>query len=299
MSYQPTPPPRSWLFVPGAQERYVSKLAEVRPDAVVLDLEDGVAPAELPGARERVRALTHGQGGDRWLPPVVAVRAHGASREELDADVACLGPLVGVLVLPKVGGAADVAVAALRLERAGLGHVGVVPTVESAAGLARLEEVLEHPKVVGVAFGAEDFAADVGLPATLPGAAPPHPDRHDGRALVLDQARARIVTAAAAAGVAWRVDSPTLQLRPERLVEEAARRSRSLGFTARFAIHPDHVAALHAGFRPSDAEVAWARSVLGAAGPGAGATAVDGRMVDEAVLRQARAVLGAAGEREG
>lgn len=290
-------PPRSWLFVPGAEARFVAKLETARPDAVVLDLEDGVAPAALPTARERVRTLLSGRVGSPWLPEVVAVRTHAAADARFAEDVASLGPRAGILVLPKVAAAEEVADAADRLDDVGLGRVRLVITVESAAGLSRLAEILEHPRVLGVAFGAEDFAADIGLPAEVAVAARPHPERHDAsgdRSFVLDHARARIVVAAAAAGVPWRIDSPALQLRPEGLVAEAARRSRSLGFTGRFAIHPSHVAPLHAGFRPAEAELAWARSVGGPTGEGVGAATVDGRMVDEAVLRQARALLEAA-----
>src|SRR5690606_32780209 len=99
-----------------------------------------------------------------------------------------------------------------------------------------------------------------------------------------------------------RIDTPVLQLRPVALVESEARRSRSMGFGGKFVIHPSHVSAVHAGYAPSDAEIAWARTVLGSGGDGATtARAATGRgpagatdavqMIDEAVLRQARAVM--------
>lgn len=296
MAESPSPPPRSWLFVPGANPRYLAKLESARPDAVVLDLEDGVSPTHLDAARERVRTLLSAGDGDTWLPKVVAVRSHRVGHAEFASDLASLGQRLDVLILPKVAAAQEAASAALQLDRVGLGRVGIVATVEAAAALPRLEEILAHPRVVGVAFGAEDFAADVGLP-------PPPPDvtqqpgartADEGRAIVLDLARARIVTAAASVGDLWRIDSPLLQLRPEHLAEEAARRSRSFGFTGKFAIHPAHVGPVHAGFRPTAAELAWARAVLGETLSNKGAGGVAGQMVDEAVARQARSVLAAA-----
>lgn len=288
MSPPQPPPSRSWLFVPGAIERFVAKLPATAPDAVVLDLEDGVAPADLPAARQRVGRLLGG-GSETWLPAVVAVRSHAASHAAFADDLACLGERASVLLLPKVSGHAEVAHAAESLDQLGLSHVSIVVTVESAAGLRHLERALAHPRVLGVAFGSEDFAADVGLPPRHT----PTTDDLDGRAAVLDAARAQIVVAAAAAGTRWRIDSPELRLESvgdlAAEVELAARRSRSFGFTGKLAVHPTHVPPLHAGFRPSESEVRWARSVLAAAGQGAVAAA--GQLVDEAVARQARQIL--------
>ncbi len=284
---------RSWLFVPGASERFVAKLPVAVPDAVILDLEDGVAHSELPAARLRLERLLS-PGGEAWLPPLVAVRSHAARHAGFEADLDCLGPRAHALVLPKVSGPGDVALAAEKLAGLGLEHVVIVATVESAGGLTRLDEVLAHPLVVGVAFGAEDFAADVGLPPATGSWNAGADNVADslaaaGRASVLDIARSRISIAAAAAGSAWRIDSPTLQLGDEPAVEAAARAARSFGFSGKFAIHPAQVPALHAGFRPSDEEIEWAKSVLVA--DGAGATSAAGQMVDEAVVRQARAVI--------
>lgn len=305
--------------MPGANERFVAKLPEIRPDAVVLDLEDGVAAAELAAARERTLRLLSADAAQRvWLPRVIALRSHPPAHPDFAADLSAAGPRLDVLILPKVASAADVAEAAAALEAADLPSIGVVPLIESASGLTRLDEILAHRAVVGVAFGGEDFAADLGLPPETGRAwiADAGVDEHDAgvaaaRQLVLDHARARLVTAAAARGLTWRIDTPLLQIRPFELAEAAARRSRALGFSGKLVIHPAHVQPVHAGFRPGAAEVSWARRVLGlaaaeASGPnatvaasdrsGVGAISVEGQMVDEAVLRQARATLAAAGE---
>ncbi|HET8984604.1 MAG TPA: CoA ester lyase [Trueperaceae bacterium] len=318
------PTPRSWLFVPGAAQRYVAKLADVGPDAAILDLEDGIAVREVAEARGRVAAVLASNPERTFLPTVVAVRSHPVSSAEFAADVASLGPRLTVLMLPKVASAAEVAAAAEALVGAGLAHAGIVAMIESAAGLENVAAILgAHSSLVGVAFGAEDFAADIGLPPAVAGqsgagqsgagqsraGAEARAASESGRLAVLDAVRTRLVTAAAAAGVPWRIDTPVLQIRPVSLVETEARRSRSLGFGGKFVIHPSHVASVHAGYAPSEAEVAWARAVLGGTSGGgaadahgvgddraSGATSNGGQMIDEAVARQARAVLRSAGD---
>lgn len=316
--------PRSWLFVPGAAERFVAKLsttaAGARPDAVVFDLEDGVASGELDDARRRVAAVTAKTSAAGWLPATVAVRVHAVDHPSFEADMQALGQRTTTLFLPKVADLEALGAAWEKLAALGLPHLGIVAIIESAAGLQRAAEIAtalakwghggsaagrpaarpatSHAMVPvrhGLAFGAEDFAADLGLPPTIAEGSPPDHAAQDGRLAVLDAARARIVTAAAAAGIACRVDTPCLRIGSDAQVQEEARRSRAMGFSGKFAVHPWQVEPIHRGFTPSASEVAWARSVLGA-GPAqgaAGASRVAGQMVDEAVARQARAVLAA------
>lgn len=327
------PPPRSWLFVPGAAERFVAKLgnlpASARPDAVIFDLEDGVATGELSEARHRVSAITAEPRSAPWLPAIVAVRTHAFSHPAFDDDLLALGPGVTTLLLPKVDSASEVAAAAARLAASGLPHVGIVATIESAAGLEDLTAIVRSvspadspggPGLQAVAFGAEDFAADLGLPpwtaagqsdvsggvgggvggemsaavsGDLESSHLESSHLESGRLAVLDAARARIVTAAAGAGVAWRIDTPALSIEDVRQVETAARRSRGMGFNGKLAIHPSHVEPLHRGFEPAASEVAWARAVLGisSSARSGGAGLVAGQMVDGALARQARAIL--------
>ncbi|HLU82204.1 MAG TPA: aldolase/citrate lyase family protein, partial [Trueperaceae bacterium] len=209
--------------MPGAAQRYVAKLAEVAPDAAILDLEDGIAGSDVAAARGRVAAVL-AAGSDNFLPPVVAVRSHPVSSAEFAADVAALGPRLTVLMLPKVAGAAEVVTAVAELQRSGLSHVAIVVMIESAVGLENLAAILAaHSAVVGVAFGAEDFAADIGLPppavSQSGSSEASRAAAEGGRLAVLDAVRTRLVTAAAAAGVAWRIDTPVLQIRPVSAVE--------------------------------------------------------------------------------
>lgn len=290
------PTARSWLFVPGGIERFVAKLSQVRPDVAILDLEDGLAVGDLAAGRSRVSELLEDEG--TGVPVPLAVRCHSVGDAEFEGDMQALGPRLATLVVPKVGDPSQVVEAAGRLADAGLGHVPLTVIIESALGVERAFDLFgAHPAVRGAAFGGEDFAADLGLP---PDDAPHGSARQgdggpsDGKQAVLDTARARIVTAAAARGLNWVVDTPTLSLHDESSVEQGTRRSRSMGFTGKFAIHPAQVAAIAAGFVPSAAEVSWARTVMSNRTASSGATktgSADVRMVDEAVVRQARRVL--------
>src|SRR5690606_24735366 len=244
-------PLTSWLFVPGAAERFMAKLrvgasSSPPPDVIVLDLEDGVAPADLPAAREGVAAVLREPSA--FVAPT-CVRVHAVSHELFAVDLEALGPGLFALVLPKVSSAEEVGEAADALSRLGLGHAGIVPTVESATGLQAAEQVLAaHPSVAAVALGAEDMAGDLRLPpAGLgPGAGPA-----GGR--VGDPAGARRVVAAGAGGGERRVAAPTRALRDAGRVTRGARRAGGTGFAAKFAVHPAQVEPIRAGFLPSRA----------------------------------------------
>jgi len=288
---------RSWLFVPGGADRFVAKLTQVRPGAAILDLEDGLAVTDLIAGRVRVSDLLSADGPPQPVP--LAVRCHAVGHPAFEADLRCLGPRLAALFVPKVGDASEVREVADRLADAGFAHVPLVAIIESAIGVERAFDILgAHPTVMGAAFGGEDFAADLGLPPELAlrGARDGSVDGESahGKRVVLNNARARLVTAAAARGLRWVIDTPSLALDDVRAAEEGARRSRSMGFTGKFAIHPAQVASIESGFTPSDAEVAWARTVLSGRASAAGATrggTSEDTMVDEAVLRQARSVL--------
>ncbi len=271
----------------------MAKLPELRPDVAVFDLEDGLAADQLSGARLRLRALLAADGPA--LGAALAVRSHPVADAGFKADVACLGPRLGALLLPKVQGADEVREAAHALARAGLTEAAIVVMIESARGLGALPAILAaHPAVRGVAFGAEDFAADLGLPPAVERSAP----GQEGRRAVLDAARSRIVIAAAAAGLAWRIDAATLALHDAALVEHEASIARGMGFSGKFSLHPAQLRAIHLAFQASQAELAWARAVLAAAEAGGtssagGASSLDGRMVDAPLLAQALALLAA------
>ena len=279
----------SWLFVPGAQERFLAKLPSIRPDMAVLDLEDGLDPQDLLPARERVAAVLSTVSG---FVGRLALRTHPVGTPEFLDDALTLGPALTALLLPKVSAANEVLEAVSVLGERGLDHVKVVPMIESAEGLRNAFEILTgHPAVTGVALGTEDLAADLGLPFHVDD----DPLIMEGRKVLLDAARSQLILAAAAARIPWRIDAPVLALGDAALVERTAVMARARGFTGMLAVHPAQVAALARGFQPTPLEIARAREVL-AASDQEGAHSYRGRMVDEAVLRQARFTLEAVGE---
>lgn len=275
----------SWLFVPGAAERFMAKLADARPDVAVLDLEDGLEPAKLPEARERVANVLSGSTSPAAR---LAVRTHAVSSPEFNEDIKTLGPALFALLIPKVAAAVEVQEAAEALSKLGLDNALLVPMIESAVGVMNAFEILTaHPAVRGVAFGGEDLAADLGLPFGVSGNTS---SATEGRQAVMDAASAAVILAAAAAGVTVRIDSPSIELADFSAVKAGSTRSRAMGFSGKFAIHPNQLAHVRSGFSPTRWEVEKAEGVLVASTSG-GARRSGGQMVDEAVVRQARRVI--------
>lgn len=281
----PRPSARSWLFVPGDRPRFLAKVSEISADAVVLDLEDGAGDK---GDLARANVASWIGSAAAAVAPALFVRTRGVNHPGFRDDVqAVVGPRLAGLVLPKVGSAAEVRLAVEVSEafarRVGAPTPPLVLIVESAAGLEALPAMLAVTEaVVAVAFGAEDFAADMGLaPAFGAGSS----------SALLDHARARIAVASAAAEVPWLIDTPCLDIHDEARLTAEVTRALTFGFTGKFLIHPGQVEPLHRALMPTEPEIAWAESLLATVPDGAGAVRVEGRMVDEAVLRQARRLL--------
>jgi citrate lyase beta subunit len=155
------------------------------------------------------------------------------------------------------------------------GDPALVLLVETARGLACVEALAEaDPRVAGLMFGGVDLAGELRA--------------EDGWETLL-YARSRVVAAAALRGLAV-LDVPYFDLQRDDELARDAEAARRLGFTGKAAIHPRHIAAIHASFAPDPHAVAAARATLAAVGAG-GATIVDGRMADNAMLRAARRTL--------
>lgn len=256
------------LFCPADRPDRFAKAAE-RADAVILDLEDAVAPADKERAREALRASD--------LDPartIVRVNARGTDDHARDLEVLA-GGAYRILMLPKAQDAA------------GLESFAVVALVETAAGVLAAEALAAQPHVVALMWGAEDLLASLG------GTSSRGPD---GRYRdVARHARARVLLAAGAHGTAA-IDAVHLDIADLAGLEEEARDAAAQGFAATACIHPGQVETIRAAYRPSESEAAWARGVLAVASGRAGVFAHEGRMVDEPVLRHARRVLQRAGE---
>ncbi len=282
---------RTPLFAPGDQPRKVEKALASTADAVILDLEDAVTPANKGLARQSVAEIL--EGLDR---PATFVRVNPRDTEWYLDDLAAIVPggPAGIM-LPKCAGPEDLIALDHHLEileaSAGLaiGSLVVLALVtETAASVRRLDDYAAVPaRVAAFCFAAEDLSADLGI----------SPRSTDGSLRApLIAARARMLIAAGAAGVSA-LDTPFPDPRdPEGLAREAAAAAED-GFAGKILIHPGQIAATEAAFTPPAERIAWAEAVIAGfkAHPGAGTFALNGRMIDRPHLKLARRILAAAG----
>ncbi|MDR6558550.1 citrate lyase subunit beta/citryl-CoA lyase [Arthrobacter pascens] len=263
------------LFVPGDRPERFAKAAGSGAGVVIIDLEDAVAAADKPMAlASTVDALA--RGGIRAL-----VRVNPSDSATYEAEVSALLALTewqhhGLLgiVLPKAERPAALAGLRANLPQ----DLALVPLVESALGLVNVLSLAQVPGVTRLAFGAIDFSLDVNA---------------DSADRFLDHARSGLVLASRAAGIAAPLDTPSTEIRDEDAVAASARLARNFGFGGKLCIHPAQVAAVNAAFLPSEAEIEWAHSVVGAEG---GAAQVAGQMVDRPVTERAKRILAQAGK---
>jgi len=280
----------TWLFVPGDRPERFAKAAAVGPDVVIIDLEDAVAAPDKRAARDHaVAAVREGIAPETDAPPFI-VRVNSSDVDAASADLAALGAVppderhAGFLGIawPKLERGAD-----LDAARAALGDdLAVLGIIESAAGVRAVDEVAAHPAVSRLAVGAIDLSADLRLGDDRSSGAPV--SAADGA--VIEHCKILVTIASRLAGLPAPVDSPSLELRDHEATTRTTLRGAGLGFAGRLCIHPAQVAVVAAAFAPSADEIAWARRVIEAA-DGAGAVAVDGRMVDEPVVERARQLL--------
>ncbi|MFN3971430.1 MAG: HpcH/HpaI aldolase/citrate lyase family protein [Gemmobacter sp.] len=285
--------PRSWLFVPGDSARKLARADGSGADAIILDLEDSVAPEAKAAARARVLAHLSARPREGRVP-LLYVRVNPLAEGAL-ADLAAVMPgAPDGIMIPKTTCADDVRVLSLWLDAFEAAHglpggeTRVLPlATETAAGTLRLMEFAELalPRLAGLTWGAEDLSAALGAATNL------DPVTGDW-ALVYRMARAQVLLAARAAGVAA-IDTLQADFRDEAGLRQSSARAQAEGFSGRLAIHPAQVAPINAAFAPTPEAVAHARRVVAAfaAQPGTGAVGLDGRMIDIPHLKQARHVL--------
>ena len=277
---------RSLIFVPGNRANMLERALGFNADIIMVDLEDSVPPAEKSAARDLAA---------KWIPALrragkrVMARANsldtGLTHDEL---AAVLSPdLYGVSV-----GKTESAWDLKEIERiitpleasAGLeyGQIKIIPWIESARAVINVHDMAAaSPRIVGIAFGAEDYTNDMGIQRTDAGEEVYYP-------------RAAVAVAARAAGIAA-LDSPYVAFRnPEGLLQDAGV-ARQLGYTGKFAIHPSQIETINKAFSPLDEDVAYARQVVAAwneaESAGRGSLALDGKMVDVPVVKRAQNLL--------
>lgn len=257
--------PVTGLYVPGDRTDRFEKALHSGAELVVFDLEDAVPPARKQAARAETAAWLRQHAGEPG--PVIQIRVNAGDDDDLDA-VAGLPGSIEVRV-PKIERVAD-----LDRVRDRVGRRSVTALIESAAGVLGAERLAAHDAVTRIALGEADLAAELG----------------PGRPIV-DHARVTLVLAAAAAGL----ERPMLSVFPaiENLAGLTAdtRAGAEIGFAGRMAVHPKQLPAIMTAFRPSDAEVAWAREVLAVTARGGVHRTAKGDMVDEPMRQRAERIL--------
>ena len=262
------------LFCPADRPERFAKAAE-RADAVILDLEDAVAPDAKPAARENVRAA-------QLDPATTVVRVNDAASEFFEADLTALRDTpFRTVMLAKTESAEQV-----RRVADALPDVRVIALCETAAGIVAASEIAAASGVVALMWGAEDLVASLG------GRSSRRPDGSYRDVAVV--ARAAVLLAAGAHGKAA-IDAVHVDIADHDGLATEAEDAVATGFRATACIHPGQVATIRAAYAPTDEEVRWARGVLAAAETAGGVFRHEGRMVDEPVLRHARSVLARAG----
>jgi citrate lyase subunit beta/citryl-CoA lyase len=277
------------MFVPGNSQKFLDKAlgGGVGVDAVFLDLEDGVPFALKAEARQLVATAAESPGDG----PLRLVRVNAVSTDEFELDIeAVLAPTIDGICVPKVERPEDVAhVAGILTDaerRLGLpeGSFRIVAAIESAAALIAAPVIAaSHPRLLGLMFGAEDYALDVGLGA-----------QREGEARDLLYARSAIVVAAAAARV-LSIDGVYPNLDDPDGLERDVLQSRRLGFDAKSTFNPRQVELINQVFSPTPAELEYAKKVVDAfeeaQARGEGSVAVGGQLVDLPIVLRAQRLL--------
>jgi citrate lyase subunit beta/citryl-CoA lyase len=280
---------RSWMFVPGHRQRMIDKALGVNADAIMLDIEDGVAPNEKEAARKNIGESL----GREKSPgsPARYVRINAIGHERMVADLeAVIRPGLEGLVCPKVDTVEEVrtvdTILNERESRKALakGSVKLLIAIESPTGLFNAPAIAAaSPRVIGLMFGAEDFGREIGLPAV-----------REGHARDLLYARSALVVAAASAHV-QAIDGVWVDLNDTQGLYGFAKQSRQLGFSGMSSIHPSQIDAINATFSPTAEEIDYCQKVLlafeEATARGDGSIAFGGQLIDRPIVERARRTI--------
>ena len=260
---------RSLLFVPADREDLLYKAPSCRPDAIILDLEDGVAAAKKKSALENLAAglaFLRAQN----IPALVRLDMNFA-QEDL-AKIIALQP--AALLIPKIETSSDVAGMISKSE------ISLIVMIENPRALASLLEIAALPHLIGLALGSEDFCLALGVA--------PH-------RLALDLPCKMIALAASAQGFAsFALPISVGEFGDLEAYRRAALDARAMGLSGALCVHPAQVEVINEVFRPSAADMDFAHKIIKAweaRSAGVSVIAVDGRMVDSPVAAQARRII--------
>jgi len=276
---------RSLLFVPGNSPEKIWKASRFGADCLILDLEDSVPETEKSVARAHVKSALESLAADE---PFVLVRVNSLTSPHWLADCRSIAkPALRAIVLPKCD-SPTLIVEADRVLRAeeesqGLatGSILLVLLIESARALLEAAAMVQaSPRVVAVAFGAEDYCLDMGIVRT-----------RDGNEL--NYARGVLAVVAHAHGC-MAIDAIFADFKDKEGLANDALVAKSLGFSGKLAIHPSQIKTIHLAFSPREAEIKFAKRLLESIGStDAHVISLDGKMIDRPIIERARRLLAA------
>ncbi|MEM9775082.1 MAG: CoA ester lyase [Chloroflexota bacterium] len=268
-------PLRSILFTPGDSERKLNKASQSAADAVVIDLEDAVAPSMLDEARTlTVNALKSAD----FRSTVRLVRINADSFEAAKADIKAILPgKPDGIVIPKIESADTLQeIEALLPE-----SISIFALIETPLSFLNLPEIASSPRLTGLMLGGEDLIAAIGARPSL--------SRKE-----LNYARGALVMAAAAYNL-QAIDTVYTAWRDVKGLKEEAQVAADIGFTGKLAIHPAQLPPIHEAFAPTVEEVEWATDIIAEGerlkDQGIGVFSYGGRMIDEAHIRRAEKIM--------
>lgn len=269
-------PARSYLFVPANRpDRYAKALAS-GADAVIIDLEDAVAPAIKTQARD---SLSDWLAQQTQPQEQVWVRINAADTPWHADDVACFAnaPIAGI-VLPKADGCDAIRHITQHFTGA-RSRARLLPLIETAVGVAQMRQIAQAEHVERLVFGSIDLQVDLGIQC--------EPLESE-----LSHLRVEMVLASRLANIAQPVDGVTTSFDDVPFLTAAVARARRLGFGAKLCIHPRQVDVVNQGFLPNEQELSWAAAVMEAvAKSDGGAISLNGKMIDQPVIMQAERIL--------
>lgn len=280
---------RSWMFVPGHRQRMIDKALGLNADAIMLDIEDGVAPNEKDAARKNI---ADSLGRDKAPgSPARYVRINAIGHARMDADLdAVVRPGLEGLVCPKVETPEEIRKVDNLLNdletkmKMAKGGVKLLIAIESPRGLLNAPAIAAaSSRNIGLLFGAEDFGREIGLPAI-----------REGEARDLLYARSAMVIAAASAHI-LAIDGVWVDLNDTAGLNGFAVQSRRIGFAGMSCIHPSQVDAINQTFSPTDAEIEYCQKVLQAFeeanARGDGSIALGGQLIDRPIVDRAQRTI--------
>jgi citrate lyase beta subunit len=276
---------RSVLSVPGSSQRFLDKAATSAAEVIMIDWEDGVAPADKAAGRELTLAFLTGTSVTRpTSDPRVWVRVNAPQTGEFARDAAAIDQWIKhdlrVPVVIPMSTLTSVKEAAARLP-----DLPLIAMIETAQGVEQATDIARIHNVTGLMFGEYDYLATMA---------------NSGSPRMTDTAwaKARLVNAAAAAGK-WAIAGPTADFSDQEALQHQTTREADLGFSGKLCIHPSQLTTVNRAFSPAPAFLRWAEDLLAELGkshPLDGAFNFRGQMVDPPVIDRARAAVRMAGE---